>query len=92
MFRILLPLKFKDLVQILIGEQRLFNKSTQLNGKAIEEQLSPKSFQTQSRAKRCLSASLTRAHTPTVDDTGCDFGLPRKQGKSPRYHRSNSCY
>lgn len=70
MLRILMPLKFKDLVQILIGEQRIFNNSTQLNGKAIEEQLSPHSFQTQSRAKRSLSASLTHAHTPTVDDTG----------------------
>lgn len=41
MFWILMALKFKDLVQILIGEQRLLNNSTQLNGKAIEEQLSP---------------------------------------------------
>lgn len=85
-----MALTFKDLIQILIGEQRLFDNSTQLNGKALEEQSSPHSFQTQSRAKRTLSASLT--HTPLVDDTGCDFGLPGKHGKSPRYHRGNSCY
>lgn len=75
--RFLMPLKLKALTQILIGEQRHFNNGTQLNGKAFEE-LSSYSFQTQSRAKRPLSARLTHVHAPTVDDTGCDLRVARE--------------